>query len=114
MLSASKKSPLRLCLMKMVFSWLRSSVWLNFGSTSLSGRVVKFGVIEDLRKCWKLMGRIAAFVIERIQGAAWYGLSVDWMACVDLNRIVEPPRGYLKEYPALCRQHDVLFIVDDI
>jgi ornithine--oxo-acid transaminase len=31
-----------------------------------------------------------------------------------LNRIVAPPKGYLKEVAALCKGHNVLFIVDEV
>jgi len=41
------------------------------GSTSPSGKVVRFGEIEDLREALEADGeRIAAFMIEPIQGAA--------------------------------------------
>jgi adenosylmethionine-8-amino-7-oxononanoate aminotransferase len=43
------------------------------GSTSPSGRVIAFGVIEDLRKALEADGdKIAAFMIEPIQGSAGY------------------------------------------
>jgi ornithine--oxo-acid transaminase len=31
-----------------------------------------------------------------------------------LDRIVAPPKGYLKEVAALCQKHNVLFIVDEV
>ncbi len=50
----------------------------NVGSTSPSGRVVAFSVIEDLREVLEVDGeRIAAFMIEPIQGSAGYGLDGD-------------------------------------
>lgn len=43
----------------------------NVGSTSPSGMVVTFGSIDDLREALEVDGeRIAAFMIEPIQGAA--------------------------------------------
>ena len=46
------------------------------GSTSPSGKVVAFGVIEDLREALEVDGeKIAAFMIEPIQGSAGYGFT---------------------------------------
>ena len=45
----------------------------NVGSTSPSGKVVEYGLIEDLREALEADGSvIAAFMIEPIQGAAGY------------------------------------------
>lgn len=45
------------------------------GSTSPSGQVVRYGEIEDLKAAFEADGeRIAAFMIEPIQGAAGYAL----------------------------------------
>lgn len=72
----------------------------NVGSTAPSGKVVAFGVIDDLREALEVDGeRIVAFIIEPIQGSAG---------------IVAPPKGYLKEVAALCKGHNVLFIVDEV
>ncbi|KAI0043420.1 ornithine aminotransferase [Auriscalpium vulgare] len=63
-------------------------------------RTIRYGVIEDVRRAFELHGKnIAAFLIEPIQGEAG---------------IVVPPEGYLKEVRALCTQHNVLFICDEI
>ena len=45
--------------------------------------------------------RIAAFMIEPIQGSAGYVSNAVWMVYVNLNRIVAPPEGYLKEVAAV-------------
>ncbi|KAK6368218.1 ornithine aminotransferase [Exophiala oligosperma] len=72
----------------------------NVGSTSPSGVLVRYGVIEDLRKALnKDADKIVAFMIEPIQGSAG---------------IVVPPQGYIEEVAALCAQHNVLFIADEI
>lgn len=43
----------------------------SVGSTSPSGKVVAFGEIEDLREALEIDGdKIAAFMIEPIQGSA--------------------------------------------
>ena len=43
----------------------------HVGPTSPSGKVVKYGVIEDLEEALEIDGdEIAAFLIEPIQGAA--------------------------------------------
>jgi acetylornithine/succinyldiaminopimelate/putrescine aminotransferase len=43
------------------------------GPISPSGKVVEYGVIEDLREALEIDGdKIAAFMIEPIQGAAGY------------------------------------------
>ncbi|KAK4941196.1 ornithine aminotransferase [Elasticomyces elasticus] len=72
----------------------------NVGSTAPSGTVVRYGEIDDLRKAFTEDGpRIAAFMIEPIQGSAG---------------IVVPPAGYIKEVAELCKEHNVLFIADEI
>ncbi|KAN0096071.1 PLP-dependent transferase [Hyaloscypha variabilis] len=60
----------------------------NVGSTSPSGKVFASGVVEDLREALEVdRHNIAAFMIESIQGSA---------------------------AAALCKQHNVLFIVDEV
>ncbi|KIY01538.1 uncharacterized protein Z520_03090 [Fonsecaea multimorphosa CBS 102226] len=72
----------------------------NVGSTAPSGRLVRYGVIEDVRKALTEDGaKIGAFMIEPIQGSAG---------------IIVPPKGYIAEVAALCREHNVLFIADEI
>ncbi|KAL1957226.1 hypothetical protein VTO42DRAFT_6260 [Malbranchea cinnamomea] len=65
-----------------------------------TGKLVEFGSVNDLREALEKDGhRIAAFMIEPIQGSA--GVRV-------------PPDGYLKAAAELCRKHNVLFIVDEV
>ncbi|OQV03844.1 hypothetical protein CLAIMM_08832 [Cladophialophora immunda] len=72
----------------------------NVGSTAPSGTSVRYGVIEDLRKALSEDGaKIGAFMIEPIQGSAG---------------IIVPPPGYVAEAAALCKEHNVLFIADEI
>ncbi|CZR64870.1 related to CAR2-ornithine aminotransferase [Phialocephala subalpina] len=72
----------------------------SVGSTSPSGKVVAFGVIDDLKEALEIDGdNIAAFMIEPIQGSAG---------------IISPPKGYLKEVAELCKKHNVLFICDEV
>ncbi|MGX0034927.1 ornithine--oxo-acid transaminase [Staphylococcus auricularis] len=60
-------------------------------------RKVDFGVIEAVKSA--INDNTAAILIEPIQGEA--GINV-------------PPEGYLKEIRALCDEHNVLFIADEI
>jgi ornithine--oxo-acid transaminase len=48
----------------------------SVGSTSPSGRVVQYGVIDDLKEALEAdHDQIAAFMIEPIQGAAGYDVN---------------------------------------
>lgn len=61
---------------------------------------IRYGEIEDIRRALELHGKdVAAFLIEPIQGEAG---------------IVIPPQGYLRQVRALCSQHNVLLICDEI
>ncbi|KIM41883.1 hypothetical protein M413DRAFT_18802 [Hebeloma cylindrosporum] len=63
-------------------------------------QVIRYGVLEDLERALKIHGEnVAAFLVEPIQGEAG---------------IVVPPEGYLKSVAALCKQHNVLLICDEI
>jgi len=69
----------------------------NFGPYTPGFSTVPYGDAEALAKA--ITARTAAFIVEPIQGEA--GIRV-------------PPPGYLARARALCRQHNVLFIVDEI
>ncbi|KAK6376410.1 ornithine aminotransferase [Exophiala oligosperma] len=72
----------------------------NVGSTAPSGTLVRYGEIDDLRKAVSEDGaNIGAFMIEPIQGSAG---------------IIVPPKGYLEQVSALCKEYNVLFIADEI
>lgn len=72
----------------------------TFPETSGEIRTIRFGVIEDLQRALELHGKnVAAFLVEPIQGEAG---------------IVVPEKGYLARVHALCRQHNVLLICDEI
>lgn len=59
---------------------------------------VPYGDLQELEKRLQL-GDVAAFIVEPIQGEG--GMRV-------------PPAGYLKQAAAICRQHKVLVIIDEI
>jgi len=69
----------------------------GFGPYTPGFPIVRYGDIEDLKS--KINPNTAAFLVEPIQGEAG---------------IVVPPDGYLREAARLCREHNVLFIVDEI
>ena len=69
----------------------------HFGPLLPGMNTVPFGDVAALAKA--ITPRTAAFIVEPIQGEA--GIRV-------------PPAGYLAKAQALCRQHNVLFIVDEI
>jgi ornithine--oxo-acid transaminase len=69
----------------------------NFGPFTPGFKTVPFGDAEALARA--ITPRTAAFIVEPIQGEAGIRL---------------PPPGYLKRARELCRQHRVLFIVDEI
>ncbi len=63
-------------------------------------KTIRYNSIPDLREALQLHGpTIAAFLVEPIQGEAG---------------IVVPDDGYLREVAALCKEHKVLLIVDEI
>ncbi|MFA5834937.1 MAG: ornithine--oxo-acid transaminase [Bacteroidota bacterium] len=69
----------------------------NFGPFTPGFRIVEFGNIDSLKQA--LNKNSAAFLVEPIQGEAG---------------IIIPPEGYLREAARLCKEHNVLLIVDEI
>ncbi|MDD8017722.1 MAG: ornithine--oxo-acid transaminase [Bacteroidota bacterium] len=69
----------------------------GFGPFDGGFRVVEFGNIDALRKA--ITPNTAAFLVEPIQGEAG---------------IVIPPKGYLSEAAKICKENNVLLIVDEI
>lgn len=69
----------------------------HFGPLLPGMKTVPYGDVKALAKA--ITPRTAAFIVEPIQGEA--GIRV-------------PPPGFLAKAQALCRQHNVLFIVDEI
>ncbi|KAK2608034.1 hypothetical protein N8I77_006671 [Diaporthe amygdali] len=70
------------------------------GPFSPAGRPIRFGEIDDIREAFELDGgRIAAFIVEPIQGSAG---------------VMVPPTGYLKEVERLCKKYNILFIADEV
>lgn len=65
-----------------------------------TGKTIRYNCAEDLQAALEEHGpKVAAFLVEPIQGEAG---------------IVVPDDGYLKKCYDLCRQHNVLFISDEI
>lgn len=69
----------------------------DFGPFTPGFRLVPYGDMEALRAA--ITPHTAAFLVEPIQGEAG---------------IIIPPDGYLREAAALCKQHEVLLIADEI
>jgi ornithine--oxo-acid transaminase len=69
----------------------------GFGPFPAGFRLVPFGDIEALRRA--ITPRTCAFLVEPIQGEAG---------------IIVPPDGYLSEAAGICREHNVLLMVDEI
>jgi ornithine--oxo-acid transaminase len=69
----------------------------GFGPFAPGFRTVPFADPEALRAA--ITPNTAAFLVEPIQGEAG---------------IIVPPRGYLAEVARICRDHDVLFLCDEI
>jgi ornithine--oxo-acid transaminase len=69
----------------------------GFGPFPAGFRLVPFGDAAALRRA--ITPRTCAFLVEPIQGEAG---------------IIVPPDGYLSEAAAICREHDVLLMVDEI
>jgi ornithine--oxo-acid transaminase len=69
----------------------------DFGPYSAGFRLVDFGNLDALRSA--LGPRTAAFLVEPIQAEAG---------------IIMPPDGYLAAARALCRERNVLFVLDEI
>jgi ornithine--oxo-acid transaminase len=69
----------------------------GFGPFTPGFPIVEYGDIEALKKA--INENTAAFLVEPIQGE---------------SGIVVPPEGYLREAARLCRENNVLLIVDEI
>jgi len=69
----------------------------GFGPFPAGFKQVTFGDADSLRRA--ITPNTAAFLVEPIQGEAG---------------IVVPPDGYLRQAAALCREHNVLLMVDEI
>ena len=69
----------------------------NFGPFTPGFRIVEFGNIDALKNA--ITKNTAAFLVEPIQGEAG---------------IIIPPEGYLREAARLCKENNVLLIVDEI
>ncbi len=69
----------------------------GFGPFPAGFRQVPFGDIESLRRA--ITPNTAAFLVEPIQGEAG---------------IIVPPEGYLRQVAALCRENNVLLMLDEI
>jgi ornithine--oxo-acid transaminase len=69
----------------------------GFGPFTPGFKIIPFGDAAALKKA--INKNTAAFMVEPVQGEA--GINV-------------PPKGYLKKAAALCKEHNVLFIVDEI
>lgn len=69
----------------------------GFGPFTPGFRIVKYGDIDALRLA--INKNTAAFLVEPIQGEAG---------------IIVPPEGYLREAAQLCKENNVLLVVDEI
>ncbi len=69
----------------------------GFGPFPAGFKTVRFGDAQALRDA--ITPNTCAFLVEPIQGEAG---------------IVVPPEGYLREASAICKEHDVLLMVDEI
>jgi len=69
----------------------------DFGPFTPGFTIVKYGDAEALRKA--ITPNTAAFLVEPIQGEAG---------------IIIPPEGYLREAAKICKENNVLLIVDEI
>ncbi|MFT9849094.1 ornithine--oxo-acid transaminase [Aneurinibacillus sp. REN35] len=69
----------------------------GFGPFTPGFRIIPYGDIEALKQA--ITPNTAAFMVEPIQGEAG---------------IVMPPEGFLKQARALCKEHNVVFIADEI
>jgi ornithine--oxo-acid transaminase len=69
----------------------------GFGPFARGFKIIPFGNAAALEKA--INKNTAAFMVEPVQGEA--GINI-------------PPKGFLKKAAALCKKHNVLFIVDEI
>jgi len=68
--------------------------------TNGEGKNLRFGVIEDVELAFKNAGdKIAAIILEPIQGEAG---------------IIVPPKDYLNKVSKLCKEYNILLIIDEI
>lgn len=70
-----------------------------FGPLVPLAEEIPYGDIDALRDILRQYDDVAAFIVEPIQGE---------------GGIIVPPKGYLKEVKDLCKQQDVLLIVDEV
>lgn len=69
----------------------------GFGPLTKGFKTIDFGSIDQLKKA--INKNTVAFITEPIQGE---------------GGIIMPPKGFLKEAQAICKKHNVLFILDEI
>lgn len=69
----------------------------GFGPMTPGFKIIPYGNVDALRTA--ITPNTAAFLVEPIQGEAG---------------IIIPPEGYLREAEKICREHNVLFITDEI
>lgn len=69
----------------------------NFGPFTPGFKIVEFGNLESLKSA--ISKNTAAFLVEPIQGEAG---------------IIIPPDGYLREAARICKENNILLIVDEI
>lgn len=69
----------------------------GFGPYTPGFKIIKYGDLEDFKK--KITKNTAAFLVEPIQGE---------------SGVVIPPEGYLKEVARICKENNILLIVDEI
>jgi ornithine--oxo-acid transaminase len=69
----------------------------DFGPFTPGFKLVSYGNIDEIKNA--ITSNTAAIMLEPIQGEAG---------------IIIPPKGYLKEISELCKQHNVLFMMDEI
>lgn len=69
----------------------------GFGPLTPGFKIIPYGDVEAFRAA--ITPNTAAFLVEPIQGEAG---------------VVVPPEGYLREVAAICKEHNVLLIADEI
>ncbi|MEU5693372.1 ornithine--oxo-acid transaminase [Actinosynnema sp. NPDC020468] len=69
----------------------------DFGPFTPGFRVVRYGVLDDVRDA--ITANTAAVLLEPVQGEAG---------------VIVPPAGYFRGVRALCDEHDVLLVADEI
>jgi ornithine--oxo-acid transaminase len=74
--------------------------YTNFGPFTPGFELVNYNDINDIRLRFELKGKnICAIMLEPIQGEAG---------------VIIPDAGYLKSVKDLCKQHNILFILDEV